>query len=160
VAVDGFEMLQEGMENEAIVASGIFYYESNNISESDLEFRHIVKEPDYEQCDYNGVKKIYGLINEEAQNQHLGYLVTQGGRCIAFPNVFQHRVKPFQLIDPTKPGRRRILVFFLVDPTVRVLSTAQVAPLQRDWLSRSHPLTQKLPAEVSAAGFGANIVSG
>ncbi len=46
---------QEGMENEAIVASGIYYYDSINISESDLEFRHIICEPEYDQSDYRGL---------------------------------------------------------------------------------------------------------
>jgi len=40
------------------------------------------------------------------------------GRCIAFPNIYQHRVSPFELRDKSKPGHRKILAFFLVDPTL------------------------------------------
>lgn len=36
--------------------------------------------------------------------------------------------------DPTKPGHRKILVFFLVDPTQRIPSATDVAPQQREWV--------------------------
>jgi hypothetical protein len=52
---------------------------------------------------------------------------------LAFPNVLQHQVQPFSLADPTKPGHRKILALFLVDPFQRVVSTANVPPQQRDW---------------------------
>lgn len=45
----------------------------------------------------------------------------------------QHRVRPFSLADPTKPGHRKILAIFLVDPHIRILSTANVPPQRRDW---------------------------
>src|SRR5882757_3741541 len=42
------------------------------------------------------------------------------------------QVSPFQLKDPEKPGHRKILVIFLVDPTIRVPSASEVAPQQHD----------------------------
>ena len=48
------------------------------------------------------------------------------GMCaglLAFPNVVQHRVSPFRLADPTRPGHRKLLALFLVDPHIRILST-------------------------------------
>ena len=123
----------EGMKNEKIVASGIYYYCSDNITESHLEFREAINDPDYEQNDNRGVEEIYGLIDTDPLNQDLGYLITQEDRCIAFPNLYQHRVKPFELIDGSKPGHRKILVFFLVDPTHRIISTANVPPQQLTW---------------------------
>ena len=45
----------------------------------------------------------------------------------------QHRVSPFQLIDPTKPGHRRFIALWLVDPTKRIISTANVPPQQMEW---------------------------
>ena len=47
--------------------------------------------------------------------------------------VSQHRVSPFSLIDPTKPGHRRFIALWLVDPTKRIISTANVPPQQMDW---------------------------
>lgn len=78
-----------------------------------------------------------GLPNESASLQHLGRIVTREGRFIAFPNVLAHRVEPFKLADATKPGHRKILAMFLVDPHIRVLSTSVVPPQRKDWWARS-----------------------
>jgi hypothetical protein len=37
------------------------------------------------------------------------------------------------LVDPTKPGHRRSIALWLVDPNLRIISTANVPPQQRDW---------------------------
>jgi len=79
--------------------------------------------------------EIYGLnVWSPALCEQMGEVKTTEDRCIVFPNTNQHCVHPFNLDDPTKPGSRKILVFFLVDPFVRVRSTARVPPQQRDWL--------------------------
>ena len=57
---------------------------------------------------------------------------TVQGRCITFPNFYQHQVQPFCLEDPTEPGVRKIFVAFLVDPTHTVPSATTVAPQQRE----------------------------
>ena len=86
--------------------------------------------------------------------QGVGDVITKTHRCVAFPNLYQHQVQPFRLEDPTKPGHRKILVFFLVDPTQRVLSATDVAPQQHEWLTEAmHNADQnsafaKLPAEI------------
>jgi len=92
----------EGMVNERIVASGIYYYTSDNISESRLSFRQAVQEPGYEQSDAEGVEVVYGLRDEEPLNQILGSIITKEGRCIAFPNTVQHQVNPFEVKSATK----------------------------------------------------------
>ncbi|CAF2776740.1 unnamed protein product [Rotaria sp. Silwood2] len=125
----------EGMENEHIVATGIFYYFNSNITQSDLQFRTVIREPDYQQSDDRGVRTVYGLTNEGPLNQILGEIITQENRCIVFPNIYQHRVAPFQLEDRTQSGYRKILVFFLVDPSIRILSTANVPPQQSHWMT-------------------------
>jgi hypothetical protein len=122
----------EGMLNERIVSTGIHYWDSENITESRLGFRTAVDEPDYEQDDHTGMREVYGLGNEEALNQVLGSAATPAGRCLAFPNILQHRVAPFRLADPTRPGHRKMLVLFLVDPTATIVSTADVPP-QQPW---------------------------
>jgi len=141
----------EGMRNESIVASGIYYYASKNLTQSKLAFRQAVREPDYEQNDDKGVRTVYGLTNEGPLNQPLGAIVTQEDRCIAFPNIFQHKVEPFQLVDRTQPGHRKILVFFLVDPCREIISTLTVPPQQRTWLVdklKDVPPLSGLPLEV------------
>lgn len=48
----------------------------------------------------------------------------------------QHLVEPFRLKDPSQPGQRTIFAFFLVDPTVPVLSTQEVPYQNHGWLER------------------------
>ena len=69
--------------------------------------------------------------------QNIGDVVAKTHRCVAFPNLYQHQVQPFNLEDPTKPGHRKMLAFFLVDPTRRVPSTTDVAPQQREWVTEA-----------------------
>ncbi|MER5728303.1 DUF4246 domain-containing protein [Streptomyces sp. NPDC002138] len=126
----------EGMLNERIVSTGIYYWDSENITESRLSFRAALDDPDYEQSDDDGMRQVYGLENEDALNQLLGSTSTPAGRCLAFPNILQHRVGSFRLADPTLPGHRKILAFFLVDPSGRIVSTSDVPP-QQPWSATS-----------------------
>ncbi|HEY3506254.1 MAG TPA: DUF4246 domain-containing protein [Actinocatenispora sp.] len=126
----------EGMLNERIVSTAIYYWDSDNTTESRLGFRAAIDDPDYEQNDETGVREVYGLADEDALNQVLGSASTPAGRCLAFPNMLQHRVSPFRLADPTRPGYRKILVFFLVDPLVTITSTSDVPP-QQPWADTS-----------------------
>lgn len=126
----------EGMLNERIVATGLYYWDSENITESRLSLRTALDDPTYEQNDDNGMLHVYGLENEGALNQVLGSVSTPQGRCLAFPNILQHRVDAFRLADPDHPGHRKILVFFLVDPSRRIVSTADVPP-QQPWSDTS-----------------------
>jgi hypothetical protein len=94
------------------------------------------------------------FVRYSPQVQDVGDVVTKAHRCVAFPNLYQHQVQPFHLEDPTKPGHRKILVFFLVDPTKRVPSTTDVAPQQREWVAEAmhgagpNSAFTRLPAEL------------
>lgn len=94
----------EGMANENIVATGIYYYHSENITESRLSFRIQVQEPTYQQGDGKGVGRMYDLWDGDVLAQYLGGVITKQDRCLVFPNIYQHQVQPFKLTDPTKPG--------------------------------------------------------
>ncbi|GGK40354.1 DUF4246 domain-containing protein [Nocardia camponoti] len=126
----------EAMLNERIVSTAIYYWNSSNITESKLGFRAAIDDPAYQQSDTNGVRDIFGLNDEDPLNQELGSVRTPEGRCIAFPNIYQHRVAPFRLADEARPGHRKILAFFLVDPTVTITSTSDIPP-QQPWAPTS-----------------------
>ncbi|KAJ1991378.1 hypothetical protein GGI25_001696 [Coemansia spiralis] len=126
----------EAMANERIIATGIYYYDVENITDSSLAFReHVGYNIIYEQDDHQGVALAYGLVdNSEALLiQEVGQVETKKGRCIVFPNIYQHRVSSFKLADPTKPGYRKIFAFFFIDPATKVPSTEVVPPQQQDW---------------------------
>nr|WBO80084.1 DUF4246 domain-containing protein [Streptomyces sp. SBE_14.2] len=122
----------EGMLNERIVSTALYYWDNENITDSRLSFRTALDDPEYEQSDDNGVREAYGLEDEDALNQLLGSTSTPQGRCLAFPNILQHQVSPFRLTDPTRPGHRKILAFFLLDPSRKIVSTSDVPP-QQPW---------------------------
>ncbi|KAI0742038.1 hypothetical protein C8Q80DRAFT_1357212 [Daedaleopsis nitida] len=147
----------EGMLNERIVATGIYYYACENITESRLAFRAQVGQSGdgddmpYQQSDNRGYQIAFGFRGDEPMNQELGHVVAAEDKCVAFPNRWQHRVEPFALADTTRPGHRKILCFFLVDPFVRIHSTADVPPQQRDWYEAEMeriPALRALPQEL------------
>ncbi|KAF2400817.1 hypothetical protein EJ06DRAFT_556315 [Trichodelitschia bisporula] len=137
---EGGQNRVEGMLNEHICSTLLYDYDCENITASYLEFYQMISHDALEEvienmCDSKCTSRLYD------------------GRAIGFPNVQQHRITPFKLAGRTKPGHRKILALFLVDPSQRVLSTANVPPQQRDWwaqavrMERTGKLSQ-LPAEL------------
>jgi hypothetical protein len=77
----------------------------------------------------------------------------QTGRVMCFPNIYQHCVPSFSLADKSKPGHRKILVFFLVDPFAPITSTADVLPQEEEDSRWRGPelldlMSRKLPMEL------------
>ena len=154
---DGGSWHLEGMQNEHIVATALYYYDVENTTESRLAFRQEAFLPemelDYEQGEHDGLAKIYGApsLQDEPALQQLGSVRSPQGRLLAFPNTLQHCVAPFELVDKTKPGHRRCLVLWLVDPHYRICSTTNVPPQRHDWwldMVRKNADFSKMPQEV------------
>ena len=128
----------EGQMNEHIVGTAIYYLDSENVTPSRLRFRmqtsHEQEDMGVGQDSHQWMERVYGnKLGDRSCLQSYGDVETREGRLLAFPNVFQHRVSPLELADPTKPGHQRIIVLWLVDPEMRVIITANVPPQQRDW---------------------------
>lgn len=158
---DGGSWHIEEQLNERIRASAIYYYDEDNISTSKLAFRQACDElDDYVINDDTGIEQVFGIERDEPLIQQLGSVVTRQNRLLAFSNMMQHQVQPFELIDKSRPGWRKILAFFLVDPTIRVMSTAIVPPQQRDWWARlvriSKPF-RDLPQELFDASIAVSV---
>ncbi|ODQ79766.1 hypothetical protein BABINDRAFT_62012 [Babjeviella inositovora NRRL Y-12698] len=142
----------EGTINEDIVATVLYYYDSENITESNLSFRMAFNEPQYEQGDDVFCRVRYGLENEQNLTHRLGSVEAKENRVTIFPNVFQHHVDAFKLSDPSKPGHRKILCFFIVDPyNEQVVATDKVPPQQHDlWVDslKGDGYLTKFPVEL------------
>ncbi|KAJ7982965.1 hypothetical protein DFH06DRAFT_1466913, partial [Mycena polygramma] len=150
----------EAMLNERIVASGIYYYKEENISESRLAFRVTTGAPVYhEQDDEVCMRVLYGLARDtHLRSRPRAQLLRARVALLRGPNVYQHRVAPFHLVDATKPGHRKILAIFLVDPSIEPIPSAtNVPPQQADWTfdaleeARNDPNSNfsRLPPELS-----------
>jgi hypothetical protein len=87
---------------------------------------------EYNQNDDIGVCLDYELENYGPLHQELGAINTSNGRILAFPNVFQHQVQPFPLVDKERAGHRNVVVFFLCNPAAKIESNATILPLRRD----------------------------
>ncbi|VBB88921.1 Conserved hypothetical protein [Yarrowia lipolytica] len=142
----------EGTINENIIATVLYYYDVENISESRLAFRTAISDPEYEQSDERGVRMVFGIEDEQKMVMELGNVEAKEDRVVVFPNIYQHQVQPFELADKTKPGHRKIVCFFICDPhDKKVHTTARVPPQNSAWWGekvRSIGLLDKLPDEL------------
>jgi hypothetical protein len=116
----------EGSSNEEIVACGVWFYDVDNVTDARWSFRTAVKDPAH-------APEVYGLAPGGVANQERGYVTAHPNRIAVFPNTYQHRQEPFQLVDPDKPGHLKYCVFMLVNPEATVLSTCNALPQQIDW---------------------------
>ncbi|WOO80290.1 uncharacterized protein LOC62_03G003804 [Vanrija pseudolonga] len=139
----------EGLLNERICASAIYYYDSDNITESRLGFEaagsgwkilHGGREGPPFYRDRPLAKELYDVAESRRCSSlewmPLGSIETRPGRLVVFPNVYAHRVEPFELVDKTRPGYRKMIAIFLVDPGTPIISTSNVPPQQSTWATR------------------------
>lgn len=137
------------MPHEHILANAIYYITSSeNIDNNYLEFRELLPEESF----YDN----HGRAGEEVSLiEDLGSVNTPTGRIIVWENNIQHKVGPLTVplsdsskkqkkkskrdesSTPSAPasvppsGIRKILCFFLVDPSERVVST-KIVPEQQN----------------------------
>lgn len=136
----------EGTINEDIVATVLYYYDVENITESKISFRSMFEDPPYEQGDSLYCQHFFGLEDEDTIVKYLGGISTEENKVVIFPNFFQHHVDLFQLKNKTRPGHRKILCFFLVDPyNDKVLTTAEVPPQQESWWKLEQSINSIIP---------------
>lgn len=130
----------EGQLNERICASAIYYHSAENITDNYLSFQHRTTQDvdiPYEQNRHEWLEVIFGCEQDGPTLQNIGHVLTRQGRLLTFPNTLQHLVEPFQLADPSRPGHRKLLALFLVDPNIHILSTAHIPCQQQEWWAES-----------------------
>ena len=112
---------------------------------------------DYEQEYHDWFPAIFGCESGGPGLQYVGRVETHEGRLLTFPNILHHQLQPFSLVDRTKPGHRKILALFLVDPHTPILSTANVPCQQRDWwrdhIAQLGTGLDRLPVEIQDEVF-------
>ncbi|KAJ1923546.1 hypothetical protein GGI13_000772 [Coemansia sp. RSA 455] len=129
-----------GYDNERIIATGIFFYDVENIVPRCMKFREGIRSRDFEaeQLDIDSIIKVYGMEQNQVwgpgiASQELGSVGIKDGRCVVFPNTYQYEARWFRLADETKTGHCKMLTFYFVDPSTRIPSTEIVPPQQQDW---------------------------
>ncbi len=126
----------EGIPEECITASAIYYYDQHNITESHLAFRERIPDDGipYKQNEFIHVFEKFGIPDEYNPNQYLGKISTPKDRVLVFPNTYQHQVQSFSLVDKKQPGYRKILAFFFVNSDSKSISTKDTGVFRHDWV--------------------------
>ncbi|KAJ1812600.1 hypothetical protein LPJ60_006519 [Coemansia sp. RSA 2675] len=129
-----------GLDNECIIATGIFFYDVVNTSQCSLEFRepfnaaHDVST----EMEYAAIIHTYDLDMDFAggfdrTSQELGKVDIKDGLCVVFPNTYQYKMSRIVRGIASKPGHCKMLTFYYVDPSKHIPSTKIVPPQQKDW---------------------------
>ncbi|KAI5124308.1 hypothetical protein M0805_008916 [Coniferiporia weirii] len=141
-----------GMKNEQIVACCLHFVNVRGIENGRLDFRMAVTSPShFVPHDVGATLRTWGLQSGDACNHFLGSVPLRSGLTVAFPNIYQHRMRGVKLQEGHDEGQLTIIEFYLVDPDVPpITSTADVAPQQRDWVYRAlaGSVDRRLPPEV------------
>ena len=119
----------------------MYYYDSENIANGQLAFRQQSNKKDAENVQYpddgmessHWLRDVFGACDCNSTEQELGCVETRAGRLITFPNTLHRKLRPFSLKNRSKPGHLKILTLFLVDPIIKITSTAHVPCQRRDW---------------------------
>ncbi|KAK6518613.1 hypothetical protein TWF506_005748 [Arthrobotrys conoides] len=114
--------------NESIVAIGVYYYAEENITETRLKFETVC-------ADFFRVNCRCG--RSDFSVDRTDKIVTKEDRCIAYPNILKRKVESFELVDKTKPGYQKKLIFYLCEPSLahEMPTSRIVAPQQPETTS-------------------------
>ncbi|KAE8133533.1 hypothetical protein BDV38DRAFT_296043 [Aspergillus pseudotamarii] len=150
----------DGLLNEHIVGTAVYFFDMENVTGSRLSFRQEIEmNPgvyQFEGWDVPYLEKLFGVKDETPAFQELGSVSIGQGRLIVFPNALHHRMEPFELISKCRAGHLRFLTLWLVDPYYRICSTRNVPPQRHDWwaeeaqslVTSAHSLPQELASMV------------
>src|SRR5688572_12088782 len=110
--------------NERIVATALFYLDSENIAPGCMHFcmsaddrmpyyftRADARGP-YSPYDQLFATKVSFLFDQ--LYQQFDKLETRQGRMLAYPNVFRHSGTLYKLEDRAKPGHQSVITLYLV----------------------------------------------
>lgn len=123
----------EGMSHEHIIATCVYVLDRDEALQGGaLSFKraYTVEEAgrlfwNISQCRPSPVER---LVDEGTIP--LGSLETPAGRLIIFPNSHIHKLRQLSVAAGASEARRRVIVFWIVDPNVKIPSTEDVAPQQ------------------------------
>lgn len=136
----------EAMPTENIVATAVHILDRDELLEGgDIQFKRQFTREEFlagYEFGQNAFSRLAGELfeNENKQAIPLGTLPTPEGRSFVFPNYAIHKVNQMGLISqdklakalervPQSTVRRRIVVFFLIDPTARICSSSDLPPI-------------------------------
>lgn len=135
----------EGMSHEHIVATCVYVLDrDSDLQGGNIEFKRA--------CTTDEAGMIFWGADQlrpepaqklmEAAQIPLGHIATPKGRLFVFPNSHIHKLDKL-FTTSGKTVRRRVIVFWVVDPDVEIVSTRDVAP-QQTTMKRAEALRIRL----------------
>ena len=147
----------EGMSHEEIVATAIYFlHRDNDVTGGNLMFKRAFHKREAQYITSN-VPQGRHLLQDQAIESGmvpLGQVETLPNRLLVFPNSHVHKVRKIEnasivkdeekhvhksqkikktsTVKGKEKGTRRLVVFFLVNPEKRIVSTKEVKPQQLD----------------------------
>lgn len=122
----------EGMSHEHIIATCVYVLDRDDaLTGGALEFKraNTVEEAGLLFWGADQIRPAIAQRLMESGEIPIGHVTTPQGRLFVFPNSHVHKLSLLQNMGATA-ARRRIIVFWLVDPDVTILSTRDVPPQQ------------------------------
>eukprot|EP00980_Cylindrotheca_fusiformis_P019376 scaffold6651_cov99-Cylindrotheca_fusiformis.AAC.5 len=130
----------EGMSHEEIVATAIYFIDRDEeIEGGNILFKRAFHKREakhiYFRVDQSRPDMLQSIIDDGLHP--LGQVETISGRLLVFPNSHVHKVTKLENVLPAADGdgttkkKRRIIVFFLINPEQRIVSTREV-PVQQE----------------------------
>lgn len=122
----------EGMSHENILATGLYIFKRDeNFDGADIDFRRFLYPNEGNELIYSTPQNAQRQTDQMGGGdvKPLGRLETPEGRAIVFPNSHIHKLSNMTSKDG-KDAKRRILVFWVVNPDCPIVSTANVEPQQ------------------------------
>ena len=81
------------MWNEGIVSTFQYYLDIENVRGPRISFREGTSEPAYHgKNDHLCMETLYKIEDGEPCVQEVGNIAIKSGRCVAYPNIYQHKV--------------------------------------------------------------------
>ena len=136
----------EGMSHEHIIATCVYILDRDEALEGgELRFKRAYTLEEAGRLFWNIAqcrpRPIEQLVDEGTIP--VGSVATPQGRIVVFPNSHIHKLSKLSVVAGTPEARRRVIVFWLVDPSVTIASTADV-PAQQGVIPYEEALTVRL----------------
>ncbi|KAF3927818.1 hypothetical protein ABW20_dc0102023 [Dactylellina cionopaga] len=149
---NGEDLHVEGMLDERIVATGVYFYAQKNVTESGLAFKRT-----FDDLHVHEPVRTHHAFDTPLQGnaiQDIGKITAKDNRAVVFPNFYPYQMESFELVNKAKRGYRKMLVFCLCDPSkAHALPTTRVVASQQpkdsiQLLLRQGVLGNRFPEEV------------
>jgi hypothetical protein len=123
----------EGMSHEHIVATCVYILDRDDaLTGGELRFKRAYTVEEAGRLFWNISQSRPSAVEQLVDEGFIpvGSVATPAGRMLVFPNSHVHKLSMLSVVNGATEGRRRVIVFWIVDPSVSIPSTQDVPAQQ------------------------------